>query len=155
MQRDNENLITRLNYSPRLKSAVAGATFLVPAVAFHFFERGPHASQMPAFTRGRLSDVAACGAAVGMAKTFMGTYGDNYAAERAASVALAIDEFVQLLPQSKGTVYEGTFDWGDIGAIFVGLLCYRLYEKSAELLHDSGATLMAYHALGIQHRKFG
>ena len=155
MGTETTNWQTRLNYSPRLKGAISFATFLAPAIFCHYFERGHSVELLPNFTRGRLSDTFSFGAELGFIKTLAGkdiTTTDLLALTGFVQIA---NEFTQAIPGAEKTVFGGTFDWGDITAVFVGAGLWGVYEMAAKFLHDSGATLMAYHALGITHRRSG
>jgi hypothetical protein len=155
MEMENANWQTRLNYSPRVRGAVTCGTFLMPAVALRLIDRGPAAALLPAIMHGRLSDTAALGAEMGLAKFVLGDNIDDKVLVQMSLGFQVISELIQAIPGTEETFLGGTFDVGDIGAFFVGAGLWGVYEMTAKFLHDSGATLMAYHALGITHKKFG
>lgn len=145
---NHENLITKINYSGRVKGAFGMAIFGVPALALRSLERGPTGQALPIFMRGRLFDVMAAPWHASLNKVLVG---DNFAMNFGAAIVAPT-----LIEISQGVgLTDGTFDAGDIAAYTVGALGWAAFEGTAKAMHDSGLTLPIYRVLGIQHRKFG
>lgn len=142
-----ENLITRINYSPQIKGALGSLIFGIPALAFERLDRGNYAQNLPNFMRGRLFDSMSVPVTASMNKIFMGDkFEVNLISGIIVSCAIEIGEGLHF--------WAGTFDLGDFLAYGVGAVIWTAFEESAKSLHDSGATLPIYKAMGIKHRKF-
>jgi hypothetical protein len=144
-QGKQENLITKINYSGRIKGVVGMAIFGVPALVLRSLERGPSRQSLPVFMRGRLFDVMAAPCSASFNKLL---FGDDFFMNFAAAIITPA-----LFEISQG-VEDGTFDPDDIVAYTVGALGWAAFEGTAKAIHDSGVTLPIYKMLGIQHRKF-
>jgi len=145
---NQENLITKVNYSGRVKGVFGMAIFGVPAMALKSLERGPSGQSLPIFMRGHLFDVMAAPFSASLNKVLVG---DNFAMNFGAAIwAPTLIE----IAQGVGLT-DGIFDIGDIVAYVVGAVGWAAFEGTAKAIHDSGLSLPVYRVLGIQHRKFG
>ncbi|OGK09578.1 hypothetical protein A2767_03130 [Candidatus Roizmanbacteria bacterium RIFCSPHIGHO2_01_FULL_35_10] len=148
MINQQENLITRINYSVRAKGLFGIAIFSVPALLLRSLERGPNRNSLPIFMQGHLFDSFATPVFAFGGKVFVD---DNLIANLSSGLAINVAfEFAQ-----KYHLAEGVYDLNDIGAYTIGALGFAAFEGTAKLIHDSGLSLPIYRLLGIQHRKFG
>lgn len=147
-QGNQENLITKINYSGRVKGAFGMVIFGVPAVALRSLERGPSGQSLPIFMRGHLFGVMAAPWHASLNKVLVG---DSFAINLGAAI---VGPTLTEIAEGVGLT-DGTFDVGDIAAYVVGAIGWAAFEGTAKAIHDSGLSLPVYRALGIQHRKFG
>jgi hypothetical protein len=147
-QGNQENLITKINYSGRVKGAFGMVIFGVPAMALRSLERGPSGQSLPIFMRGHLFAVMAAPWHASLNKALIG---DNFAINFGAAI---VGPTLTEIAQGVGLT-DGTFDAGDIAAYVVGAVGWAAFEGTAKAIHDSGLSLPVYRAFGIQHRKFG
>ncbi|OGZ27905.1 MAG: hypothetical protein A2427_04910 [Candidatus Nealsonbacteria bacterium RIFOXYC1_FULL_40_7] len=145
---NEENLITKINYSGRLKGLFGMVMFGIPALALRTFEQNPSVRQsLPIFMRGKLFDVMAAPWHASLSKVF---FGDLYLMNLASAM---ISPSITEISQGLGLI-DGTFSVGDFAAYAIGTICWAAFENTAKTIHDSGLSLPIYRALGIQHRKF-
>ncbi len=146
--KNQENLITRVNYSSKLKGTFGIVIFGATALALKSLERGPSSQYLPSFMRGRLFDVMSAPWEASLSKMLVG---DSFRLN--AGFAFTVPALIEA---TQGVGFsEGTFDEGDFAAYAIGTLGWIAFEGTAKVLHDSGLTLPLYRVFGIRHKKFG
>ncbi len=144
MPEKGENLVTRINYNPRVKSALALAFFGASAFALKRLELSQQ--PLPSVMRGRLFGTCATPVIAPLIGFITGA--DMPRARAAAGLfAPCYYEYLQSIGKAKGT-----FDQGDFAAYALGAIGWALFDGCARALHDSGLTNPIYGALGINRR---
>lgn len=142
-----ENWQTRLNYSPRAKGVLSLAAFYAGSLAARSFNEGIASIRTPPYMVGRVRDIFAGAVQASAAKAILNSE-NTLALSACGFIANASSELYQ------GIGWEqGTFDPGDFVAFGVGAIAWGLFDKSAKLLYDSGATKPIYNVLNIRDRR--
>jgi hypothetical protein len=146
--------LTQLNYSPRVLGLFAGLGFGLMNLGVTFVEDDPAGNNFPPYIQGHASDFVSTPVFMSVMqagwntnnRALLGTHGVMWGLVVEASQYVKLNKYFGLNP--------GVADPRDVAACVAGSAFWIAFHTSAKILHDSGACLPIYNALGICHRRF-
>jgi len=142
---EEENFITKLNYSERIKGAAGTVAFLACGIAWLAATDGMDTTTAQEALRAVVLDVFIGAAGSGLGRLLIGNH-------RKTNFLIGTG-LPSIYETAEAFGAPGFFDWSDYVAYAAGAAVYSTLEWPARKLYESGFTQPIYRALRIQDQR--